>query len=250
MPVSRTSSHEALLTRELRRLGVPAALVARLRAFLRARHPGRQDRLYHSLAHTHEVAALTARMLHSWPRVPKGRKVLIVLAAALHDIDPRRRAGTPARVSATLKHIRGDREARALLKELGSRFDFTPAQVSALILATDYSPHPDEMRGKRRAFEAAQRAAFGRDPWIRQWGRRLAYWDQIASYLETRELARRRVAGLARELRALRGPGRVGDMNELSRRFLARLRRDALFHYLPAGDRRRFDAVLKAFAAA
>lgn len=250
MPVRRTTPHHAAFYRELRSLGVPATLAARLRAFLRTRHPGRQDRLYHCLDHTYEVAALTARMLNSWPRVPQGRKVLLALAAAFHDIDPTRRAGTPARVEATLKHLKTDPAARRLVADFGRKFGFTLAQVSALIMATDYSPHPDEMRGKRRAFAKAQRAAFGEDPWIEQWGKRLAYWDQIGSYLGTPALARRRVAGLTRELRALRGPGRVADMHALSRRFLKGLRRDELFMYLPPEDRKRFDAVLKGFSPA
>lgn len=234
--------------KELEALGVPRGLTTRLRLFLVARHPGEQERIYHGLAHTCEVAGLTARLLRSWPRVPRGRKVLLILAAALHDVDPQRRPGTPARVEATLAHLEDDPEARALLWEFGELFDFTSAQVCALILATDYSPFPEEMKAKRAHFVKASQGVFGDDPWIPEWGRRLAYWDQIASYLDSADKARRRVAGLARELRA--DKRKPLGMSEISSRFLAGLRRDPLFEYLPLEDRRRFDAALASFAKA
>ena len=232
--------------KKLEALGMTRVLGARLRTFLADRHPGEQEKIYHGLAHSCEVADLTARMLGSWPRVPKGRKILLVLAAALHDVDPHRPHGTPARVSATIDYLETDPEAAALLDDFGERFGFTPAQVRALILATDYSPFPEEMQAKREHFEQASRGVFGDDPWIPEWGRRLAYWDQISTYLDSVEKARRRVAGLARELRAdARKP--LG-MSDISSKFLAGLRRDPLFEYLPAADRRRFDAALASFA--
>lgn len=234
--------------KELEALGAPRALTTRLRLFLVERHPGNQERIYHGLAHSCEVAGLTARLLRSWPRVPRGRKALLILAAALHDVDPRRKPGTPARVEATLEHLETDPEARALLEDFGARFDFTPAQVGALILATDYSPYPEEMKAKRAQFVRASRGVFGDDPWVPEWGRRLAYWDQISTYLDSTEKARRRVAGLARELRA--AARKPLDMSEISERFLSGLRRDPLFEYLPLEDRRRFDAALESFARA
>lgn len=234
--------------KELESLGVPRGLTTRLRLFLAGRHPGEQERIYHSLAHSCEVAGLTARLLRSWPRVPRGRKVLLIVAAALHDVDPQRRPGTPARVQATISHLEGDPQARALLWDFGELFDFTPAQVCALILATDYSPFPEEMKAKRAQFVKASQGVFGDDPWIPEWGRRLAYWDQIATYLDSTDKARRRVAGLARELRA--DKRKPLGMSEISSRFLAGLRRDPLFEYLPLEDRRRFDAALASFAKA
>jgi hypothetical protein len=234
---------EAEFLDALRALGVSAASASRVRAFLRARHPGPQDRIYHGYAHSLEVATLTARMLASWPRVPDDRKVLLVLAAALHDVDPRRAPNTPPRVENTLLLLQSDRSARTLLREFHDRFGFSSAQLAALIMATDYSPDRGEMRLKRAAFARARRAAFGRDPWIGEWGRRLAYWDQIATYLRTPASARARVAGLARELRN-ENPDFHPDrgMRELSRRFLGVLRKDTLFRFLSKKDQRRFDA--------
>jgi hypothetical protein len=234
--------------KELEALGAPRALTTRLRLFLSERHAGKQDRVYHNLAHTCEVAGLTARLLRSWPRVPRGRKALLILAAAVHDVDPKRRPGTAPRVASTISYLENDPEARALLWEFGEHFDFTPAQVCALILATDYSPFPEEMKAKRAHFVKASQGVFGDDPWIPEWGRRLAYWDQISTYLDSTEKARRRVAGLARELRAEKR--KPLGMSEISSRFLAALRRDPLFEYLPLEDRRNFDAALASFAKA
>lgn len=246
--VRRRAGPEPRFLKELCALGAPEALVARLLAFLETRHPGDQERIYHGLAHTHEVADLTARLLHSWPRVPANRKILLILAAALHDVDPERPAQTPARVEATLAYLSSDAEARSLLGEFGTRFGFTTDQVGALIMATDYSPHPYEMQHKLTAFQRAHRAAFGDDPWISEWGRRLSYWDRISTYLHPLARARRRVAGLGRELRAQNGglPPAV-DLRAMSRSFLLELRADPLFTYLPAADRDRFDAVLADF---
>lgn len=228
--------------RELRAFGAPAALCARLASFLKARHPGDQDRIYHSLAHTYEVASLTARSLKGWPRVPGGRKVLLILAAAMHDVDPEREPNTPARVDATLDHLGKDKTARKLLDDFGARFEFTADQVLALVTATDFAARPEERLKKRHVFTRASRKAFGDDPWIPRWGERLAYWDQISTYLTPRALARKRVAGLAREFR--RAGVLKGSITELSKRFLSGLRSHELFGYLPPRDRARFDDLL------
>src|SRR5207302_289483 len=106
MPNAKPKTSDFL--RELRKLGVSEALCGRLKAFLKERHPGIQERIYHGLAHTYEVSGLTARMLHSWPKVPAERKVLLILSAAFHDLDPERMPGTPARVEATLVYLQKD----------------------------------------------------------------------------------------------------------------------------------------------
>jgi hypothetical protein len=238
----------ATVTAELRKLGVPAKLCAKLHTFLKKRHPGNQERIYHSLAHTNEVAALTGKMLHSWPRVPPERKVLLILSAALHDLDPKRRPGTPARVDATLLYLHEDKEAQLLVAEFCDRFHFTPGQVSALIMSTDYSARAEEMADKIEAFKKANRYAFGDDPWVDAWGHRLAYWDKIATYLHnTPEESRRRVAGLGRELRKAGAKRPKIGLQEVSRRFLTALRDDELFTYLNAKDRAGFVKLLGRF---
>lgn len=235
---------------ELRALGAPASLRARLKKILREGHPGDQERIYHCLAHTCEVAGLTARQLRSWPKVPAERKVLLIVAAALHDYDPERTPGTPARVSGTLDQLETSPELRALIAGFGARFGFNAEQVAALVMATDYGVRPAERHRKFLAFRRAHREAFGRDPWIEEWGRRLAYWDQIATYLHnTPAQARRRIAGLGRELRAERRKLDAG-LTELSVKFLNGLRRDPLFAYLTRAERARLDALIRHLKAA
>ncbi len=239
-------------TQELRKLGTPAPLCARFKAFLKTRHPGNQERIYHGLAHTLEVAGMTAHMLHRWPKVPSERKVLLILAAALHDLDPDREPGTPARVEATLSYMRSDDEARDILAAFCDRFHFTPGQISALIMATDFSEHAGQMASKLKAFEKAHRYHFPDDPWVSEWGRRLAYWDQIGTYLHVSpEEARKRVAGLGREMRSA-GIWRSlpeSGLRGKSQRFMKRLRRDKLFNYLDKSDQKHFDRMLDSFDA-
>jgi hypothetical protein len=235
---------------ELAALGAPARLCARLDDLLEKGHPGDQDRIYHCLAHSHEVAGLTARQLHSWPKVPAGRKILLTLAAALHDLDPERAPGTRARVAGTLEQFSKNAALRGLIADLGALYGFTAEQAAALVMATDFSAHPAESEKKFQAFRRAHREAFGADPWIEEWGKRLAYWDKIATYLHnTPAQARRRIAGLARELRAERLCPKSG-LKRPSVEFLDGLRRDPLFSYLTAADHARFDAVARGLQAA
>lgn len=246
-------SHGPAYAQELVRLGAPEELVVRLRAFLRARHP-EQPGLYHGLAHTEEVASLAARVLRGRADLTDGEKGLIVVAAALHDVDPERAPGTPARVEATLAHLDRDAEARLLLDGFGRVFRFAPAQALALIRATDYSASPREQEAKDRAAALAARGAFPGEPRAEQWGRLLAYVDRAASYVGTPEEAERRVAGLARELRAARPRRAPAPTEEQVRagtpRFLDALRGDPLFWVLPADARARFEEVRAAFAPA
>jgi endonuclease/exonuclease/phosphatase family metal-dependent hydrolase len=232
---------------ELQILGAPKSLCARLKKFLKDRHPGDQEKIYHNLSHTHEVASLTARMLHRWPNVPADRKVLIILTAALHDLDPHRTPGIPARVEATLEYLQSDDEARKLVADFCDRFHFTPGQVGAMVMSTDYSARAEEMEAKLEAFRKAHRYAFGDDPWVELWGKRLAFWDKIATYLHnTHDDSRRRVAGLCRELKKVGAKPKSG-MTEVSRKFLTALTKEELFTYLPTADQKHFKDLLKRF---
>lgn len=241
--------------RSLASLGVSAPLVARLQSFLDSRHPGDQDRVYHGLGHSHEVADLTARILRGRD-LPAEKKVLLILAAALHDVDPERADNTPARVAATLSHLDADDEARALLLDFSARYGFTAAQVKALIMATDFAMDPVQMKEKQDAFEAAAKAAFpGEESWALAWGRTLAFADQSSTYVGSTADARRRVEGLALEIRAQleavgKGPGPSdADMLAGSYKFLSVLKANPLFALLPRAQQDNFDAVLGYFQA-
>jgi hypothetical protein len=237
--------HDALLD-----LGAEPEFCSRLSSFLSSHHPGGASRLYHNLEHSLEVAGLTARCVGAlMPPLPPSRRVLLVFAAALHDVDPSRVPGTPPRIEATLAGL-NERAALRLVADFGERWNFTRGQVAALILATAHDTDPQRLNEQRALFRAAARGAFPDDPEALEWGRALAYWDKAATYVAEPELARRRVVGLARELRAAAGGRGPSDAELLAGtpRFLAALRRDPLFGTLPLADRARFDATAASFA--
>lgn len=240
---------------ELGRLGVPEGLRTRLYDFLSRRHPGNQNSIYHGLGHTREVANLAARVV-AGQDLPAEKKILLILAAALHDVDPDRGENTPARVAATLEHLDRDDEARALLVDFGGGFGFTAAQVKALIMATDFDMDPAKLKAKQDAFEKAAAEAFpGDSAWAAAWGKNLAFADQASTYVGTAEQARKRVEGLALEIRAQlqaigKGPGPTDEMMLAgSFKFLGVLRQNPLFALLPAEESENFDAVLAYFEA-
>lgn len=243
----------AIFIDALLKLGVPEQLAMRLSNFLAERHPGDQNAIYHGLAHSREVADLAA-LIVTGQSLPAEKKILLILSAALHDVDPERVENTPARVSATLDHLDKDDEARALLLDFGSRYGFTAAQVKALIMATDFAMDPVQMKQKQDDFAKAAVAAFPSEPdWALDWGKRLAFADQSSTYAGSIDEARKRVEGLAVEIRAQleaigKGPG-PSDAVMLagSFKFLSVLRQNTLFAILPPEQRRNFDAVLKHF---
>lgn len=240
----------------LAKLGVPEGLSARLHDFLASRHPGDQNAIYHGLGHSREVANLAARLV-SGQDLPAEKKILLILAAALHDVDPDRAENTPARVSATLAHLDGNDEARALLLDFGGAYGFTAAQVKALIMATDFDLDPAKMKEKQDAFALAAAAAFPAEPsWALTWGKRLAFADQTSSYVGSLAEARKRVEGLALEIRTQlqaigKGPGPSDEIILAGTyNFLSNLRKDsALFALLPPEQRENFEAVRRYFEA-
>ncbi len=239
----------------LAKLGVPSSLTARLEAFLATRHPGDQDKIYHGLGHSHEVADLAARIVGGQD-LPAEKKILLILSAALHDVDPDRAANTPARVAATVSHLSEDDEARGLLLDFGGRYGFTAAQVKALVMATDFDMDPVKMQSKQDAFAKAAVEAFPNEPdWAVGWGKRLAFTDQSSTYVGSLADARKRVEGLAVEIRAQleaigKGPG---PSNEVilagTYKFLTVLKENPLFALLPTEQRQNFYGVRAYFEA-
>jgi hypothetical protein len=114
---------------------------------------------------------------------------------------------------------------------------------------------PAEMAAKQEAFARAAEQAFPGDSFGLVWGRRLAFADQIATYVGDVETARRRVAGLAHEIRAgLAAAGKDGgpadaQMLAGSYKFLSVLKANPDFALLPTDLQRNFDAVLAYFEA-
>jgi hypothetical protein len=219
-----------------------------LTRFLNTRHPGDQQKIYHGAGHSYEVANFTAQVVKDQP-LSADRKVLMVFTAALHDIDPTRVPDTPARVAATLSYLDSDPEAKALIADFGGRFGFTAAQVKALIMATDFSPDPAEMKAKQDAFVQAAGAAFPGDDFGLIWGRRLAFVDQSSTYLAGPTFAQNRVMGLAHEIRSNlevlgKGPGPTNEqMLAGTAKFLSVLKQSPNFALLPPDLKKQFERV-------
>ena len=186
--------------------GVPAATLGRMAALLRDGHPGVQSRIYHGLSHSLRVANVAAAVIEG----PAGRsltpaqKNLLLTAAALHDYDPSREAGKPARVFATLETLEKEPAAAGLMREL-SAAGVSAGQVKALIKYTDFHPDPAQREQIRREADAMAAAAFPGEAglaWAKLWGPRLAFVDQSAMYTDSPAYARQAVIGLANELGA------------------------------------------------
>ena len=186
----------------LTKLGVPTELATRLHNYQLSRHPGDQDKVYHGLSHSQDVPTLMAKMLEGQKDMSDDKKVLLLVAAALHDIDPERAADTPARVKATLAYLDKDAESRALLGQFQARFGFTPDQVKSLITATDFHMDPDMMQVLKDFFKTSTKAFPAEDKdWAQNWGFVLAFADKSASYVGSVEGAERQWRNMAYEIR-------------------------------------------------
>ncbi|MBI3289387.1 MAG: hypothetical protein HYZ74_07710 [Elusimicrobia bacterium] len=231
------------------KLGVPTDLAQRLGAFIAARHPGESDKVYHGLAHSEEVADLASWIVEDLS-IPVERKILIILSAALHDIDPERPLYVGARVSATVAYLSANPEAHALVAAFTSRYGFTAAQVDTLILATDFSIKPDEMAAKQKTFTEAAAGNFGSDEaWALDWGRKLAFIDQTATYIDSPGKAVARIANLSFEFRTQNKASVPTEAQLLSGSygFLSNLRSKPLYAMLPRPAQERFQANLDYF---
>ncbi|MDE1977466.1 MAG: hypothetical protein KGI84_09460, partial [Elusimicrobia bacterium] len=239
------------------KLGAPADLARQLSDYQLSRHPGGQNPLYHGLGHSQDVPNLTALSLNGLPEgsLTDSQKALLITAAAFHDIDPLRRPGTPPGVARTRGYLASDPRSRRLLEDLSARFGFTPAQVLALIDATDFSPDPEEQKRLQAVFEDSVRQAFPDEAsrqWALLWGRRLSFFDKSAAYVGGPKSAERQVLALADELRAAAAAaGKAGptdrQMIDGTPSFLKALRSSPDFALLPPAAQANFAAVSKHF---
>lgn len=233
--------------------GAPLELVRRLDAFLASHHPGDQDAVYHGLQHSRDVAAVAARMA-AQERLDRGRTVLVVLAASLHDLDPERAPGAPPVVAATVRYLQENAQARELVAEFAALFGFTPGQVRSLILATDFNPVPEKLAEIKAAFERSTSEEFSGDAvsWARQWGLRLSVADKSAAYLGDQRQSLAFVRGLAGEFRAAaaaRGAQGPTDAQIVAdtHKFMGSLNESPEMNMLPYDLRERYDATLTYF---
>lgn len=246
--VTEAEAYSEGFVQTLSRGGIPAATLGRLSELLREGHPGDQARVYHGLTHSVRVANVTAALLDgpaTRGMAPEARNTLLV-AAALHDYDPARAPGTPARVSATLEILDKDPKAAALMKELAG-YGVDAARVKALIKYTDFHPDQAQRTKIREDADALAAAAFsGEDDlaWAKLWGPRLAFVDQSAMYVDSPAFARQAVIGLANELKAPADKVLAGTHN-----FLKPLIESPDFALLPPALQANFRAVHRYFVA-
>ncbi|TBR21165.1 hypothetical protein EPO15_10945, partial [bacterium] len=230
----------------LSRGGIPTATLGKLAELLKTGHPGDQTRVYHGLSHSVRVANVALAVLDGPAgrgMSPEARNTLLV-AAALHDYDPARTPGSPARVSATLDVLQNDPKAAPLMRELAAA-GVDLAQVKALIKYTDFSPDPAARAQIRVDADALAAAAFKTPEalaWAKLWGPRLSFVDQSAMYVDSPAFARQAVIGLANELNAPADKVLAGTHN-----FLKPLIESPDFALLPPALQANFRAVHRYF---
>ncbi len=187
----------------LEEAGVPRPLTGRLTGLLLGWHPGDQGKVYHGVPHTFRVADTAAEILKGslGRAATKEERVLMLLAAALHDVDPTRAPGSPARVAATLEFLREDPSARRLVEDFAP-YGANAQRLAALIKFTDFSMDPSAMAQIQRDAASMAEAHFADPARGRVLGRALAYADKTAMYVDTVEFAEKSVRGLAAEIGA------------------------------------------------
>jgi hypothetical protein len=177
-----------------------------LNSFLEANHPGEgeQEQIYHNLDHSLEVASLVLDIISQ--RLFNNKWIVLGCVASLfHDIDPERQPHTPPMVERTIQYLENNLDAQAIINYLCSVFGFTPKQIYTLILATDYSPDPEERDNKWIKFRNECVIHFDEgDVYMAQYlGKILAYADKSATYIQPIDVVVKRIKGLALELRTV-----------------------------------------------
>ncbi len=241
------------------KLGAPQSVTEYLWSYLQQRHPGDQGKIYHSLRHSVEVAGMMTAMIEaSGDALPARAKAALIVAAALHDVDPLRTPGTAPKVSETLRYLESDHPSQLMLWSVETAFGISRQQVLALIESTDFNPDAAAMAKLEEKAQASAAKAFdtGDQAWAQTWRLRLRLADKIASYVGSREYARRQALGLANEIRngiaAATGKPAAQPTDEAILQgtpgFLAALKSDAHYGAVPADLRTSFESVVENFS--
>lgn len=171
-----------------------------------ALHPGNQQSVYHSAQHSENVARVTGELAGKFD---PANKEFLQQVALIHDIDPARPPGTPARVPATLEWIERSRQ------DLMKRFNWSENDVSrakALIIRTEF-PFDDELKTNSYNGAYAERSPLqtyrdaianlpeaDRAAVIRGGAILSEYADKGSFYLQSFDTAKKAVEGLVNEL--------------------------------------------------
>lgn len=204
---------QQLLDLDMSDLGFEPELSKFLLDFIGSNHPGEQEKIYHNLDHTLEVANLFLGIISQFGLENKW-KILGFLAGLLHDLDPDRTPNTPPSVERTIEFLNSNDEIKSIIDCLCDTFRFTVGQLKTLILATDYDSNPEKRVNKWNIFVSECEIHFQgqffptKDEQLINLGlflgEILAYSDKLATYIhQPINIVVTRVEGLAFELRTL-----------------------------------------------
>lgn len=184
--------------------GVSPRLVQELIELVKKNDKQSSGPSYHGLIHSARIANLAAASskTEKCKALTQHERALIIIAAFLHDIDPHREDGTPARVWATFEWMDKDPEAHEFFVQLERENDIHLNQIKTLIKFTDFDV--DEKKRLQILMDAKKMAAlhFGkRHEFAETVGEALAFLDQVSMYIGSFNFAVQAVVGLANEFR-------------------------------------------------
>lgn len=180
---------------------------------LRRSHPAaRQDRVYHGVQHSLDIRRFEYDMARG-RGVPATQARFLSEVALLHDWDPRRVPGTPARVGATLDALDADFEGRESLVPgkrgsiLRTRFGWNARDLEiakALIHRTTFPFDADAAKGYEQRLEAL---APSDRQFVLQEGALLSeYADKGSTYaMRSVKRVKKATRGLASEINRMAG---------------------------------------------
>ncbi|MBD3210537.1 hypothetical protein GF318_04115, partial [Candidatus Micrarchaeota archaeon] len=99
-------------------------------------HPTPESQIYHSQQHTEQVAHMTLELARA-RGVSEEDATFLSQVALLHDIDPNREAGSPARVPATLEWMRSE-QGQTIMRERFGWDDRRIATAEAMVQRTEF----------------------------------------------------------------------------------------------------------------
>lgn len=219
----------------LERAGLDPKLAESLQNYLtqRGRFPGPQDDVYSGLHHAYDVAALAARLTEAPESagLTREKKALLILAAALRSVDPRRAPGSPADVKRTLEYIDDDPQTKGLIENFTWGNQFKASQLKALLAAAGETP--EALAARARLSEEFHDGEFAK-----LWARRLSFAERVCAFVGDVDYADRQIRGRANE----RGV-RSLELAKGAAAELKALRAEPDFALLPTPLRDNFDVV-------
>lgn len=156
---------------------------------------------YHGLVHSIRITNLVSSALAAKNKsISDQQKLLLIISAMFHDVDPLRNEGTPARVWATLEWMDSDQNAQEVFGELKKETGISTDQIKALIKFTDFDP-PKEAEIRAQAEQMAALSFSDGGIFAKEYGPILQFLDKVAMYVGSAAFARQAVVGLANEIR-------------------------------------------------